>query len=116
MHRWYFTIYGIDVYSFVGEDDCNEKPVFNCWQCSSPLCDAHARRSGTPGLVFCNMSHAPTAEEIAAHEAGIGAPIGLAAIEAGQEPLAPPNVEGGQAVEGVQPRGDEEEEHVNILT
>ena len=62
------------------------------------------------------MSHAPTAEEIAAHEAGIGAPIGLAAIEGAQEPLAPPNVEGGQAVEGVQPRGDEEEEHVNILT
>ena len=61
------------------------------------------------------MSHAPTAEEIAAHEAGIGAAIGLAAIEGGQ-PLAPPNVEGGQAVEGVQPRGDEEEEHVNILT
>ena len=30
--------------------------------------------------------------------------------------LVPPNVEGGQAREGVQPRGDEEEEHVNILT
>ena len=116
MHRWYFTIYDVDVYSFVSEDDCNEKPVFNCWQCSSPLCDAHARRSGTPGLVFCNMSHAPTPEEIAAHEAAIGAAIGLGAIEGGQEPLAPPNVEGGQAVEGVQPRGDEEEEHVNILT
>ena len=62
------------------------------------------------------MSHAPTAEEIAAHEAGNGAAIGLAAIEGGQEPLAPPNAEGGQAVEGVQPRVDEEEEHVNILT
>ena len=62
------------------------------------------------------MSHAPTPEEIAAHEAGNGAAIGLAAIEGGQEPLAPPNVEGGQAVEGVQPRVDEEEEHVNILT
>ena len=108
MHRWYFTIYGIDVYSFVGEDECNDKPAFKCWQCSSPLCDAHARRSGTPGLVFCNMSHAPTADEIAAHEAGIGAPIGLAAIEGGQEPLAPPK--------RVQPHVDEEEEHVNILT
>ena len=62
------------------------------------------------------MSHAPTAEEIAAHEAGNGAAIGLAAIEGGQEPLVPPNVEGGQAVEGVQPHVDEEEEHVNILT
>ena len=58
------------------------------------------------------MSHAPTPEEIAAHEAAIG----LGAIEGGQEPLVPPNVEGGQALEGVQPRGDEEEEHVNILT
>ena len=62
------------------------------------------------------MSHAPTPEEIAAHEAGIGAAIGLAAIEGGQEPLVPPNVEGGQAVEGVQTRVDEEEEHANILS
>ena len=62
------------------------------------------------------MSHAPTPEEIAAHEAAIGAAIGLAAIEGVQQPLAPPNVEGGQAVEGIQPHVDEEEEHVNILT
>ena len=62
------------------------------------------------------MSHAPTPEEIAAHEAAIGAAIGLGAIEGGHEPLVHPNVEGGQAVEGVQPHVDEEEEHVNILT
>ena len=49
------------------------------------------------------MSHAPTPEEIAAHEAAIGAAIGLGAIEGGQEPLAPPNVEGGQAVEVFNP-------------
>ena len=34
------------------------------------------------------MSHAPTAEEVAAHEAGIGAAIQLAAIEGVQQPLA----------------------------
>ena len=38
------------------------------------------------------MSHAPTPEEIAAHEAAIGAAIGLGAIEGGQEPLAPPKL------------------------
>ena len=70
-------------------------------------------------MVYCNMTHAPTEDEVATYERAIGVGEAVAAMAGSAvvaQPLAPPNVEGGQAVEGVQPRGDEEEEHVNILT
>ena len=99
--------------------ECEDNAQFKCWQCSGPLCDTHARRAGNAGMVYCNITHAPTEDEVATYERAIGVGEAVAAMAGSAvvaQPLAPPNVEGGQALEGVQPRGDEEEEHVNVLT
>ena len=96
--------------------ECEGNAQFKCWQCSGPLCDTHARRAGNAGMVYCNMTHAPTEDEVATYERAIGVGEAVAAMAGSEvvaQPLAPPNVEGGQALEGVQPRGDED---VNILT
>ena len=78
-------------------------------------------------MVFCSMSHEPTVEEVATYEAAIGLGDKVAAIAASAnaavgEPVAQPNVEGGQppadvgeAAAGGQPPADVEED-VNILS
>ena len=51
--------------------ECEGNAQFKCWQCSGPLCDTHARRAGNAGMVYCNMTHAPTEDEVATYERAI---------------------------------------------
>ena len=97
--------------------ECEDNAQFKCWQCSGPLCDTHARRAGNAGMVYCNMTHAPTEDEVATYERAIGVGEAVAAMAGSAvvaQPLAPGNAEGEQAAEGGQAPGDDD--HVNLLT